>query len=49
LHLYEPTSKQIADIVLNNAWFVPVILIVPTIGFIFLQDKIGKGSSGSGE
>jgi hypothetical protein len=48
LHLYEPTSKGIADIVLTHAWFVPLILLVPTIGFMFLQNKMGKGSS-SGE
>jgi hypothetical protein len=47
LHLYEPTSKGIADIVLTHAWFVPLALIVPTIGFIFLQNKMGKGSSGA--
>jgi hypothetical protein len=46
LHIYEPTSKSIADIVLNNAWFVPLALIVPTIGFMFMQNKMGKGSSG---
>jgi hypothetical protein len=48
LHLYQPTSKNVQDIVLNHVWFVPVALIVPTIGFIFLQNKIGKGS-GSAE
>jgi hypothetical protein len=46
LHLYEPTSKSIADVVLSHAWFVPLLLIVPTIGFMFLQNKMGKGSSG---
>jgi hypothetical protein len=49
LHLYEPTSKGVADIVLTHAWFVPLVLIVPTIGFMFLQNKMGKGSSGGGE
>jgi hypothetical protein len=46
LHLYEPTSKGIADIVITHVWFVPLVMIVPTIGFIFLQNKMGKGSSG---
>jgi hypothetical protein len=45
LNLYEPTSKNIQDIVLNHVWTVPTALIVPTIAFIFLQNKFVKGSS----
>jgi hypothetical protein len=46
LRLYEPTSKGVQDVVLNHIWVVPVALIVPTIGFMFLQNKMGKGGSG---
>ncbi|MDO8304020.1 MAG: hypothetical protein Q7T18_12355 [Sedimentisphaerales bacterium] len=45
LNLYEPTSKGIQDIVLGHIWAVPAALIIPTIGFIVLQNKFVKGSS----
>jgi hypothetical protein len=45
LHLYEPSAKGIQDIVLSHVWVVPAALIVPTIGFVFLQNKFVKGSS----
>ena len=45
LHLYEPSSQGIEDLVLQHIWVVPVALIVPTLGFVFLQNKFVKGSS----
>jgi hypothetical protein len=45
LNLYPDTSKDIKTFVLAHIWFVPVALIVPAIGFIFLQHKFVKGSS----
>jgi hypothetical protein len=45
LHLYQPSSQGIQDIVLGHIWVAPLALIVPTIGFIFLQNNFVKGSS----
>ena len=45
LNLYQPSSEGIKNIVLNHIWVTPVALIVPTLGFIFLQNKFVKGSS----
>jgi hypothetical protein len=45
-HLYQPSARTVSDLVLLHPWFVPIMLILPTIGAMFLQNKfIKEGSS----
>jgi hypothetical protein len=44
LHLYLNTSGQIERLVCQQKWFLPVVLMVPTIAGIILQNKFVKSS-----
>ncbi|MBN2591233.1 MAG: hypothetical protein JXA96_15320 [Sedimentisphaerales bacterium] len=44
LYLYEKTAPQIQDIVFNKKWFLSVVIVVPTIIGVILQNKFCKDS-----
>jgi hypothetical protein len=44
-NLYPPSSQTIHDLVLGHRWFMPVALILPTMGCMFLQNKLIKDGS----
>jgi len=45
-NLYQPTSQTIHNMVIEYQWFVPLVLILPALGCLFLQNKlIQNGSS----
>ena len=45
LYLYEPTTEQVKDLVMNEQWFLPIVLLIPTAIGIYLQNKRIKGES----
>jgi len=46
LNLYQPATATVQDMVLQYRWFIPAVLILPSLAFIFLQNKlIQSGSS----
>jgi len=44
LYLYPQTSERVEEVIFTKKWFLPVVLMVPTIGGIILQNKFIKGS-----
>ena len=44
LYLYPKTAPQIQDIVFNKKWFLSVVIVVPTIIGVILQNKFCKDS-----
>ena len=44
LYLYPRTAPQIEDIVFNKKWFLSVVIVVPTIIGVILQNKFCKDS-----
>ncbi len=44
LYLYSKTAPQIQDIVFNKKWFLSVVIVVPTIIGVILQNKFCKDS-----
>ena len=44
LYLYPRTSPQVQEMVYNQKWFLPVVVIVPTIIGVILQNKFVKDS-----
>jgi hypothetical protein len=45
-YMYQPSARTVQDLVLHNQWFLPAAIILPTIGAMFLQNKlISTGSS----
>jgi len=44
LYLYSPTATQIEDLVFNKKWFLSVVIVVPTIIGVILQNKFCKDS-----
>jgi hypothetical protein len=44
LYLYPSTSEQVHELVLNQNWFLPVAVIVPTVIGLALQNKFVKNS-----
>jgi hypothetical protein len=44
LYLYQRTAVQVEDLVFDKKWFMPVVVIVPTIIGVLLQYKFFKDS-----
>jgi hypothetical protein len=44
LYIYPKTTTQVQDLVFNQKWFMPVVVIVPTIIGVVLQNKFVKDS-----
>jgi hypothetical protein len=44
LHLYPPTADKVWELVFTKHWFLPVILFVPTIIGVYIQNRFIKGS-----
>ncbi len=44
LYLYPKTAPQIQDIVFNKKWFLSVVIVIPTIIGVILQNKFCKDS-----
>jgi len=44
LYIYPKTAPQIQDIVFNKKWFLSVVIVVPTIIGVILQNKFCKDS-----
>ena len=44
MYQYEKTSAQVQDLVYNQKWFLPVVVIVPAMIGVFLQNKFVKDS-----
>ena len=44
LYLYPKTAPQIQDIVFNKRWFLPIVIVIPTIIGAILQNKFCKDS-----
>jgi hypothetical protein len=44
MHHYEPTTERVNDLIHNYKWFLPVVLIVPTVVGVILQNKFIKNS-----
>jgi hypothetical protein len=44
LHLYPPTADNVWELVFTKHWFLPVILFVPTIVGVYIQNRFIKGS-----
>ena len=44
LHMYVHTSTQIHDLMFNERWFLPAVIIVPTLVGVLIQNKFIKGS-----
>jgi len=45
LHHYPPTTEQIHELIYTENWFLPLVLIVPTLVGVFLQNKFVKNSA----
>ena len=45
LYLYPETKEQIEQLVFEEKWFLPVMLLVPTVMGIFTQNKFIKSSA----
>ena len=43
-HLYQPTTEQVNDLVHNQNWFLPLVLIVPTMVGMAVQNKLVRNS-----
>ena len=50
LHQYEsmqePPAERIKDLFMNQNWFLPVLLLIPTVIGIIIQNRLIKGSQG---
>ena len=44
LYLYPQTTEQVEELIFNQKWFLPVMLIVPTIIGVAMQNKFVKSS-----
>lgn len=44
LHQYPPTTERINELVHSYNWFLPAVLIAPTLVGVFLQNKLVKDS-----
>ena len=44
LYLHPQTTGQVERLVMEDKWFLPVLLFIPTIAGIFLQNKLIKNS-----
>jgi hypothetical protein len=44
LYIYKPTSQGLENIYFNQQWFLPVVLIIPAILGLYMQNKLVKGS-----
>ena len=45
LYQYEPTTENVKSLVMTEKWFLPIILLIPTIVGVYLQNKYIKGES----
>lgn len=44
LYIYEKTASQVQNLVFDKKWFLPVVIIVPTVIGVILQYKFFKDS-----
>lgn len=44
LYLYPDTKEQVQEIVFTEKWFLPVVLLAPTVVGVIVQNKFVKGS-----
>jgi len=44
LHLYPPTADKVWELVFTKHWFLPIVLFVPTIVGVYIQNRFIKGS-----
>jgi hypothetical protein len=44
LYLYPPTTDRVKELVLTVKWFLPAVLMIPTVAGVILQNKFVKGS-----
>jgi hypothetical protein len=44
LYLYPETTEQVQEIVFTEKWFLPVVLLAPTVVGLICQNKFVKGS-----
>jgi hypothetical protein len=44
LYLYPKTSMQVEELVFNHSWFLPTVLIAPTVVGVILQNQFVKKS-----
>ena len=44
LYIYPQTKQQVEELVFNNKWFLPLMLMIPTAVGIIVQNKFIKGS-----
>jgi hypothetical protein len=42
--LHEPPTTRLKDLFMNQAWFLPVLLLVPTVIGLIIQNKLIKTS-----
>ncbi len=44
LYLYPQTTEKVEDLIFNQKWFLPTMLMAPTLVGVILQNKFVKGS-----
>ncbi len=44
LYLYPPTTEKVEELIFTQKWFLPTMLMAPTLVGIILQNKFVKGS-----
>ena len=45
LYLYQPTQQNVEEFFFTKKWFLPVLIVIPALAGLYIQNKFVKGSS----